>query len=135
MKNAFLYGELDRDIFMKQPQGFVSHEFPNYVCRLKKTLYGLMQFSRAWFGKMVEYLSFYGLISSDSDPSLFIKVSSSMYTIILLYVDDMIITGNDDVEILSLRDELFIHFEMKNLGEVHSFLSLKVIKNDGYFIY
>ena len=73
---------------------------------------------------MVEYLSFYGFNSSDSDPTLFVKAKYSMYVIVLLYVDDMIIMGNDDVEISCLRDELSIHFEMKNLGEAHFFLGL-----------
>ena len=63
MKNAFLYGELDRDIFMEQPQEFTSMEYPNYVCRLKKALYRLKQASRAWFGKIAQYLIFFVVLS------------------------------------------------------------------------
>lgn len=58
VKIAFLYGELDRDIFMEQPHGFISKEFPNHVCRLKKALYGLKQAPRAWYGKIAQYLIF-----------------------------------------------------------------------------
>lgn len=54
VKNAFLYGELDRDIFMEQLHGFISKEFPNHVCRLKKALYGLKQAPRAWYGKIAQ---------------------------------------------------------------------------------
>ncbi|KAL5704578.1 hypothetical protein ACHQM5_022986 [Ranunculus cassubicifolius] len=106
VKNAFLYGELDRAIFMEQPQGFVSREFPNHVCRLMKSLYGLKQAPQSRFGQIAQYLSFCGFISSSSDPSLFVKVTSSMCTILLLYVDDMIITG-DLREIMMLKSLVY----------------------------
>ena len=77
VKNAFLHGELDRDIFMKQPQGFTSKEYPDYVCRLKKALYGLKQARRAWFGKIAQYLNFCGLKFSCADPSLFVKKTTN----------------------------------------------------------
>ncbi|KAM7479031.1 hypothetical protein LguiA_027244 [Lonicera macranthoides] len=134
VKNAFLYGELDRDIFMEQPQGFVSKEFPNHVCRLKKALYGLKQAPRAWYGKIAQYLIFCGFKASNSDPSLFVKSQSAEYMMILLYVDDMIITGDNNDEITHLRDDLSIRFEMKNLGEAQCFLGLEVEKSDGYFV-
>lgn len=128
VKNAFLYGELDCDIFMEQPQGFVYKEFPNYACRLKKALYGLKQAPRAWYGKIAQYLTFCVFKTSSSDPSLFIKTHSAKYTMILLYVDDMIITGDDNAEITRLRGDLSVRFEMKNLGEAQCFLGLKVKK-------
>ena len=70
MKNAFLYGELDRDIFMEQPQGFTYKEYLEYVCRLKNALYGLKQAPRAWFSKIAQYLNFCGFKSSCADPEL-----------------------------------------------------------------
>ena len=97
--------------------------FPYHVCHLKKALYGLKQAPRAWYGQIAQYLSFCGFNSSSYDHSLFVKFTSSIYTIHLLYVDDMIITGDNNAEIDQLHDELSIRFEMKNLGEVHSFLS------------
>ncbi|KAA3488210.1 Retrovirus-related Pol polyprotein from transposon TNT 1-94 [Gossypium australe] len=111
MKNAFLYGELDHDIFMKQPQGFVSKEYVDDVCILKKALYGL-----------------------NADPSLFIKKKPTMCTLLLLYVDDMIIMGNDSAEIDSLQDALMVHFEMKILSEAGCFLGLEIKKCNGYFV-
>ena len=135
MKNAFLYGELDREIYMEQPQGFISHEFPYHVCYLKKALYGLKQAPRACRnGQIAQYISFCGFNSSNYDPSLFVKFTSSMYIVLLLYVDDMIIIGDNNAETAQLRDELSIHFEMKNLGEVHSFLGLEIVKTNGLFI-
>jgi len=58
VNNAFLYGELDRDIFMEQPHGFISKKFPDHVCRFKKALYGLKQAPRAWYDKIAQYLDF-----------------------------------------------------------------------------
>ena len=99
VKNAFLYGELDREVFMEQPHGFAYKQFPSHVCRLKKALYGLKQAPRAWYGKVAQYLIFCGFRVSDSDSSLFIKLESSVHLLILLYVDDMIITGDNESKI------------------------------------
>ena len=117
----FLYGELDRDIFMEQPQGFVSEKFPNYVCRLKKALYCLKQAPRAWYGKIAKYFKFCGFRLSNLDPSLFVKVKASLSTMILLYLDDMIVTGDDTRKIIRLQEDLSIHFEIKSLSEAHFF--------------
>nr|DAD31904.1 TPA_asm: hypothetical protein HUJ06_010755 [Nelumbo nucifera] len=127
VKNAFLYGELDHDIYMEQPQGFVSEKFPEHVCRLKKALYGLKQAPRAWYGKIAEYFKFCGFYPSNSDPSLFVKVKASLSIMILLYVHDMIVTGGDTTEIMRLQEDLFVRFEIKSLGEAHYgyFLSQK----------
>ena len=135
VKNAFLYGTLDRDIFMEQPQGFTSKEYPDYVCRLKKALYGLKQAPRAWFGKIAQYLNFCGFKSSCVNPSFFVKKTIIGCTLLLLYVDDMIITGDDIVEISSLQDVLSVRFEIKRLGETDCFLGLEIKKcEDDYFL-
>ena len=84
MENAFFYGELDRDIFMEQSQGFTSKEYPDYVCRLKKTLYGLEQAPRAWFGKIAQYLNFCCFKSSCADSSLYVKKKTTVCTLPLL---------------------------------------------------
>ncbi|KAL0311583.1 UNVERIFIED_CONTAM: Retrovirus-related Pol polyprotein from transposon TNT 1-94 [Sesamum angustifolium] len=110
-ENHFLYGELDRDIFMEQLQGLVSKEYPNHVCRLKKALYGL-----------------------NADPSLFIKKTPTVCTLFLLYVDDIIIAGDDSVEINNLQDAMSVRFEMKSLSEVNYFLGLEIEKCGGYFM-
>lgn len=135
VKNAFLYGEVDREIYMCQPPGFISKTSPNHVCRLKKAIYGLKQAPRAWYGKIAQYLLFCGFHVSNSDPSMFVKKYDGMHVIVLLYVDDMIVTGDNTEEISKLRDELAIRFEMKNLGELSHFLGLEVEKgSDGIFV-
>ena len=119
---------------MEQPQGFTSKEYHDYVCRLKKALQGLKQASRAWFGKIAQYLNFCGYKSSCADPSLFVKKTIIGSTLLLLYVDDMIITGDDIVEISNVQDALSIRFEMKRLGEADCFLGLEIKKCDSYFL-
>ncbi|KAL0359323.1 UNVERIFIED_CONTAM: Retrovirus-related Pol polyprotein from transposon RE1 [Sesamum angustifolium] len=125
VKNAFLYGELDREVLMEQPPGFVSEEFPTHVCLLKKALYGLKQAPRAWYGKVAQYFIFCGFRVADSDSSLFVKTKSKGHLLVLLYVDDMLITGENEAEISCLRNDLSVRFEMKNLGEIGYFSVLK----------
>ena len=134
MKNAFLYGELDRDIYMEQPLGFVSKEFPKHVCRLKKALYGLKQAPRAWHGKIAEYFKLCGFYPSNSYSSLFVKMKALLSIMILLYVDDMIVTGDDTDEIMRLQEDLSVRFEMKSLGEARCFLGLELKHSDGFFL-
>ena len=97
-------------------------------------MYGLKQAPRAWFGKIAQYLNFCCFKSLCADPSLYVKKTTTVCTLPLLYVDDMIITGDDIVEISSLQDSLFVRFEMKRLGEVDCFMDLEIKKCDGYFL-
>lgn len=135
VKNAFLYGELENDIYMEQPPGYISKQYPGYVCKLRKALYGLKQAPRAWYGKIAEYLHFCGYEASNSDHSLFIKKCDGLHIVVLLYVDDLIITGNNDDEISKLQEELSIRFDMKRLGQLSHFLGL-IVENmkDGIFV-
>jgi histone deacetylase 1/2 len=95
VKNAFLNGELQEEVYMHQPQGFIDTTHPEYVCKLQKSLYGLKQAPHAWNSKFTSYLPSIGFHMSHSDPSLFIKKTDSHLVILLLYVDDIIITGFD----------------------------------------
>ena len=100
VKNAFLQGELDREIYMNQPMGFQSQEYPNYVCKLQKAFYGLKQASRAWYGKIAEFMTHSGYSMSFVDSSLFVKANKGKLAIVLVYVDDLIIIGDCEEEIL-----------------------------------
>ena len=73
VKNAFLHGELDKDIYMEQPRGFESKIHPEYVCKLKKALYGLKQVPRAWYRKIGEFLVHSAFKVAASDSNLFVK--------------------------------------------------------------
>ena len=108
---------------MVPPPG-VSHD-SWYVCKLKKALYGLKQTPCAWFKKIYIVISSLGFVSSH-DSVLFIKCTNADHIILSLYVDDMIITGDDNDDISVLKIELARQFEMKDLGYLRYFLGIEV---------
>ena len=136
VRNAFLHGELDREIYMEQSLGFQSSEHPEYVCKLRKALYGLKQAPRAWYGKIAEFLIHSGYQVTSADSSLFVKASEGKIAAVLVYVDDLIITGDFEEEIIRTKENLSIHFQMKELGRLKRFLGLEVDHSDeGLFLH
>ena len=125
VKNAFLQGELDREIYMNQPMGFQSQEYPNYVCKLQKAFYGLKQASRAWYGKIAKFMTHSGYSMSFVDSSLFVKANKGKLAIVLVYVDGLIIIGDCEEEILQTRENLLVRFQMKELRQLKHFLGLE----------
>ncbi|KAJ3704083.1 hypothetical protein LUZ61_007788 [Rhynchospora tenuis] len=133
--NAFLHGELSEEVFMQQPQGFVDKSFPDYVCKLKKSLYGLKQAPRAWFQKLSSTLTAAGFHASQYDPSLFICHISGQSIFILIYVDDILITGSDKNLIQSCISHLHTKFALKDLGNIHYFLGIEALHcSNGLFL-
>ena len=135
VKNAFLHGVLTEEVYMSQPNGFVDPCFPDYVCKLEKSLYGLKQAPRAWNDRFTSFLPSIGFTFSHADPSLFVKVSGSSHVYLLLYVDDIIITGDSEVLIAEVKVALQAEFDMKDLGDLNFFLGLEIkyLKN-GLFL-
>lgn len=134
VKNAFLH-EIDRDVYLEQPRGFKSKRHPDYVYKLKKALYGLKQAPRAWYGKIAEFLVQCRFSVAPADSSLFVKSQEGKLAIVLVNVDDLIITGDDEDEIRRTRENLSIRFQMKELGELKHFLGLEVDRsNKGLFL-
>jgi len=109
---------------MTLPPG-ISHD-SRYVCKLKKALYSLKQAPRAWFEKFSIMISSLGFVSSSHDSTLFIKCTDVGRIILSLYVNDMIITGDDIDGISVLKTELARRFEMKDLGYLRYFLGIEV---------
>lgn len=103
VKNAFLHGYLTEEVYMSQPGGFEDNKNPNLVCKLHKSLYGLKQAPRAWNERFTNFLPSIGFTSSYADPSLFVKVSGKTKIYLLLYVDDIIITGNSEMLITEVK--------------------------------
>jgi histone deacetylase 1/2 len=91
---------------MAQPAGFVDPLKPDHVCLLHKALYGLKQAPRAWFDKFSNFLMEFGFICSKSDPSLFVYAHNNNLILLLLYVDDMVITGNSSQTLTRLLSTL-----------------------------
>lgn len=94
--NAFLHGILKEDIYMTQPQGFTDPSFPNHVCKLHKSFYGLKRAPRAWYERFSSFLIGLGFHTSFPDASLFVRFHKGSIAIILLCVDDLVLTGNDN---------------------------------------
>ncbi|KAJ3708562.1 hypothetical protein LUZ61_012267 [Rhynchospora tenuis] len=130
VNNAFLHGDLEETVYMSQPPGFADLNFPDHVCKLKKAIYGLKQAPRAWFSKLKQFLLSHNFISSQADNSLFILHKGATTIYLLVYVDDIIITGNDNVAIHTLMKSLDDQFSIKNLGQLNYFLGIEVIHHN-----
>ncbi|KAK2418425.1 putative mitochondrial protein [Trifolium repens] len=130
IKNAFLHGDLEEEIYMEQPPGFVAQGECNLVCKLRKSLYGLKQSPRAWFGRFSKVLQQFGMVRCEADHSVFTKCSSSnKYIYLVVYVDDIVITGDDNEGINSLKQHLFQNFQTKDLGPLRYFLGIEVAQS------
>ncbi|KAJ1704569.1 hypothetical protein LUZ63_004348 [Rhynchospora breviuscula] len=126
VNNAFLNGDLQETVYLEQPPGFVDPLFPHHVCKLNKALYGLKQAPRAWFQKLRSFLHTQQFRDSQADPSLFIYKNNNNVIYLLVYVDDIIITGNNSHAISSLIKALDNQFSIKDLGHLNYFLGLEV---------
>ena len=124
VKNAFLHGDLSEEIYMEQPQGFIQNS--SLVCRLKKSLYGLKQAPRAWYAKMDAYFLSRHFVRCKSDPNVYMLRTSDSLLILVLYVDDLLITGSSSSIIASVKDILHDRFSMTDMGLLHYFLGLEI---------
>ena len=129
VKNAFLQGNLDEEVYMEVSPGYTGSIETKIVCKLERASYGLKQSPRAWFGRFSSAMRKYGYRQSNSDHTLFLKHRQSKVTALIVYVDDMIITGDDAEEISRLQEQLFVEFEMKHLGGLKYFLGIEVARS------
>ena len=125
VKTAFLNGEIEEEVYIEQPEGFELHGRESHVCKLKKALYGLRQALRAWYARIDNYLRGLGFSKSIADSNLYIKVVQNQPLILVLYVDELFLTGEEHL-IDQCKRELATEFEMKDLGLLHYFLGLEV---------
>ena len=123
---AFLHGCLKEEVYMQQPQGYVNPSKPHYVCKLPKSLYGLKQAPRAWFERFTSQLLHLGFVVSLANSSLFVYHLGSTILYLLLYVDDIIITGNASKQIAYLISALSATFDLKDLGPLNYFLGIQI---------
>jgi hypothetical protein len=103
IKTAFLYGELEEDIYINQPEGFVIPRKANFVYRLKKSLYGLNKSPRQWYKKFDSFMLSHGFKRCDYDSYAYLKTINGSAIYLLLYVDDMLIATKDKLEIVKLK--------------------------------
>jgi hypothetical protein len=126
VKNAFLHGDLEEDVYMKIPPGHSREKEQGMVCKLHKALYGLKQSPRAWYSKLSSVLIASGFKRSHADSSLFVRTGKVGRLIVLVYVDDLIITGDNMDEIQSLKSTLHETFSIKDLGSLKYFLGIEM---------
>ncbi|CAH9123451.1 unnamed protein product, partial [Cuscuta epithymum] len=135
VNNAFLQGNLYDEVFMLQPPGFVDPNKPTHLCRLHKALYGLKQAPRAWYQELKHFLLQLGFVNSRADTSLFIYHHHNHLIYILVYVDDIVITGSSSDFIEALIRDLGSRFSLKDLGALSFFLGIEVIPHrDGILL-
>lgn len=132
VKTAFLNGELDEEIYMRQPEGYVVAGKEQLVCRLRKSLYGLKQAGRAWYQRIDTVLTReLGFTRLHADYCIYIRVSTEadsrrVVTYLALYVDDLLILCSCLAELSGIKERLAATFDMKDLGEAHFLLGLQV---------
>ncbi|KAJ9549004.1 hypothetical protein OSB04_021547 [Centaurea solstitialis] len=116
----------------KETPGFTHPDYPNHVCRLKRAIYGLKQAPRAWYARLSRKLLELGFHSCRADPSLFCYTQQNVSLYMLIYVDDIIVTGSSTSAIDNLINQLAVEFPVKRLGELSYFLGIEVAKfSDG----
>ncbi|KAJ9535627.1 hypothetical protein OSB04_un001233 [Centaurea solstitialis] len=129
VKTAFLNGKLTEDVYMEQPEGFENPKNPNKVCKLLKSIYELKQASRSWNLHFDERIKEFGFAKSEFEPCVYTKFSGSIVTFLVLYVDDILLIGNDVPTLQSVKSWLSKCFRMKDLGEAAYILGIKIYRN------
>ncbi|KAG8485684.1 hypothetical protein CXB51_019017 [Gossypium anomalum] len=130
VKTAFLHGELEEDISMQQLEGFIVLEKEDYVCLLKKSLYGLKQSPRQWYKRFDSFMTSHDFKRSSFDSYVYFKKNSDgSFVYLLLYVDDMLIAAKDKREIRKVKAQLSEEFEMKDLVLAKKILGMEILRD------
>ena len=130
VKSAFLHSDLQEEIYMKQPKGFAASGQEHLVCRLRKSLYGLKQAPRKWYKKFDNFIQSVGFSKSDENHYLFTKIAQDGSPVFLImYMDDMLLSGRHTGELTELVRKLWLKFSMKDLGPARHILGMKISRN------
>ena len=129
VKTAFLNGHLTEDVYMEQPQGFVDPKNPKKVCKLNKSIYGLKQASRSWNLRFDQKIKQFGFIKNEDEPCVYKKASGSFITFLILYVDDILLIGNDIPMLQDVKSWLSKCFSMKDLGKTAYILGIQIYRD------
>lgn len=136
VKSAFLHGEINEQVFVEQPPGYVKEGHEHKVYKLKKALYGLKQAPRAWYSRIESYFMKVGFTKCPYEHTLFVKTEGEgKILIVCIYVDDLVFTGNDNLMLEEFKASMKQEFEMSDLGRMKYFLGIEVLQtNGGVFI-
>ncbi|KAK2448130.1 secreted RxLR effector protein [Trifolium repens] len=129
VKTAFLNGNLLEDVYMTQPEGFDIPNEAHKICKLQRSIYGLKQASRSWNLRFDETVTKYGFIKNEDEPCVYKKVSGSKIVFLVLYVDDILLIGNDVPTLQQVKTWLGNCFSMKDLGEAAYILGIRIYRD------
>jgi hypothetical protein len=130
IKIAFLNGELEEEIYMTQPNGFIVKGQEDKVCKLQKSLYGLKQAPKQWYEKFDLTLISVGFSANEVDRYVYYRHGGGQGVILCLYVDDILIFGTSIDVINEVKAFFYQSFNMKDLGEADIILNIKLIKGE-----
>jgi Reverse transcriptase (RNA-dependent DNA polymerase) len=125
-KNAFLQGTLEEEVYMVLPPGHKKKDISNFVYKLKKLIYGLKKSPRVWYEKLSHFLILCNFKVSSAESSLFIKHNATGTTVVLVYVDDIIIIGNNKIKIECVKKDLKQKSEIKDFGKLKYFFGIEI---------
>lgn len=134
VKTAFLNGDLDEEVYMQQPEGFIVEGQEHKVCKLVKSLYGLKQAPKQWHEKFDNVMLSNDFKINEADKCVYVKSTDKGYVIVCLYVDDMLICGSNEYIIKSTKNMLTKWFDMKDLGLADVILGIKVSRVSGGYV-
>ena len=126
VKTTFLNGNLEEEVYMKQPERFSSSEGENLVCKLKRSIYGLKQASRQWCLKFHEVITSFGFEENIMDQCIYQKVSGSKICFFVLYVDDILLATNDKGLLYEVKRFLSKSFDMKDMSDASYVIGIKI---------
>ena len=129
VKTAFLNGNLNEDIYMQQPEGFKAKGKEHMVCKLQRSIYGLKQASRSWNIRFDQAITSFGFEKSPDEPCVYKRIQAQKVVFLVLYVDDILLIGNDKQVLSGVKDWLHKQFDMKDLGEANYILGIKLIRD------
>ena len=129
VKTVFLNGNLNEDIYMQQPEGFKAKGKEHMVCKLQRSIYGLKQASRSWNIRFDQATTSFGFEKSPDEPCVYKRIQAQKVVFLVLYVDDILLIGNDKQVLSGVKDWLHKQFDMKDLGEANYILGIKLIRD------
>nr|GFC12781.1 retrotransposon protein, putative, Ty1-copia subclass [Tanacetum cinerariifolium] len=129
VKTAFLDGHLFEEVYMEKPEGFVNPKYPNHICKLKRFIYGVKQASRQWNKRFDDEIKKFDFTQNPDEPCVYIKASGSYIAILILYVDDILLMGNNILMLQDVKSYIGRSFAMKDLGEVAYILEIKIYRD------
>ena len=134
VKMTFLNGDLEEEVYMKQPEGFSSSDGEHLVYKLKKSIYGFKQASRQWYLKFHKVIYSFGFEENIMDQCIYQKVSGSKTCFLVLYVDDILLASNDKGLLYKVKQFLSRHFEMKVMSDASYVIGIKIDRDRDRYV-